>query len=184
MELHYVKFGFIVLCFVISLYYKKPFAALFTAIADYFLVVLVMNEIGVTVFILAHLCYIARFSGTKKFLPFCALFIMPAFAAVWALVGQFVAYLVFVSAIYAQCFLFSLFCALAGFFRKQFPYPNGVFIAVGMILFVFCDICVLIFNVASGSASNIAFNLIWFFYAPSQLLLALSAKNFKVYKIS
>jgi len=145
-------------------------------VADYFLVIRVMNEIGVTIFIAAHLCYIARFSGNKRMLWYCTLFAIPSFVAALALGEQFGTYLVFVSAVYAQCFLLSLFCALNGFFRKRFPRPNGILIVTGMLLFVLCDICVLIFNVSTGEASRVAFNLIWVFYAPSQLLLALSAR--------
>jgi len=178
--LNYVKLGFIVVCFLIALYYKKPYAALFTVVADYFLVIHVMNETGVTIFVAAHLCYIIRFSGNRKLLLFCLLFAIPAFAAAWAVGRQFGYYLVFISAMYAQCFLLSVFCALNGFFCKRFPRPNGVLIVVGMMLFILCDICVLIFNVVVGDASRIAFNLIWVFYAPSQLLLALSARRFQI----
>jgi len=181
LPLYHAKFGFIVICFLIALYYKKPFAALFTMWADFFLVIRLQNETGVTIFVAAHLCYIVRFTGSKRLLPFCMLFAIPAFVASRMLGEQFGTYLVFISTIYAQCFLLSLSCALYSFFRKRFPRPNGVFIVTGMLLFMLCDICVLIFNISTSEASYIAFGLIWVFYAPSQLLLALSARKFELH---
>jgi len=183
LTLYYIKYGFIIICLLITIYYKRPFPALFTAIADYYLVIRLLNEIGVTIFIFAHLCYAVRFTGKKCILLFCLPFTLPSFAAalVW---GQYFGFhLVFAATFYAQCFLLSLTCALVSFFRKRFPHPSGILIITGMMLFVLCDICVLIFQTAHYTAANIAFNLIWLFYAPSQLLLALSTRKFTLKNI-
>ena len=181
--MQHIQFGFIVVCFIIAAYYKRPWPALFTAGADLFLVIMLWDEIGVTVFIAAHLCYIVRFSGNKKLLPFCALFIIPAAFLAWLstnfdLPSRITPYLVFMAVVYAQCFGTAIFLALKGFITKSFPKKNGAMIAAGMLLFAMCDICVLIYSLRLGSVSSTAHSLIWVFYAPSQLLLALSAKGF------
>ena len=51
-----------------------------------------------------------------------------------------------------------------------------------MVLFLGCDICVALYNLSETgihmpAMSQMAGTLIWFFYAPSQALLAASAKD-------
>lgn len=48
-------------------------------------------------------------------------------------------------------------------------------LAIGMTLFVFCDICVGMFNV--GLALNFSSKAMWLFYLPSQALIVLTAKE-------
>ena len=146
MLLDYVKFSFILACLLVAAIHKKPYPALFTAVADYFLVVRGCGEIGVTVFCAAHLCYAARFSGKPQVLPLCALFALPALAAAKLAHGGYIA---FISAVYAQCLVLSLGCALAQFFRRRFARADGLMIAAGMLLFAGCDVCVAIHNAGS-----------------------------------
>jgi len=184
MQYMYVQFGFIALCFLIAAYYKKPWAALFTMLADFFLVIKQSNEIGVTIFIAAHACYIIRFGGSRKLLPFCFFCIFPAGLLMWVgsnfidLPPRISPYLIFVSVVYKQFFIMSLYTAISGYLKNRFQKPNGRLIVAGMLLFAACDVCVLIYNVSSGNLSQTAFKFIWVFYAPSQLLLALSARNY------
>jgi hypothetical protein len=171
------KFLFIVLCFLVSLYYRKPTAMFFTMAADFFLVYLprsAQNDaIGVTVFCLAHICYAVRFSGSKKTALIVPLFALPAFAAMKVIGGG---YLEFISAVYAQCFLMAVIFAVLAVKNKNYTKKYGIIILTGLALFVLCDINVLFYNIGTGAATTFAFWLIWLFYAPSQLLLALSCK--------
>jgi hypothetical protein len=177
MPIYYYKFGFIAICFIIAAYYRKPYPALFTLIADYFLLIgagRFGHEIGVTVFCIAHVCYAMRFSaGDKRLLHFYALFICGALLFVNIIGGG---YLYFAAALYTQCFALSLYTALRGVFTKSYPYINGRLIAAGMTLFALCDICVLLYNTVFIGSHGVLV-LIWMFYLPSQLLLAVSAKS-------
>jgi hypothetical protein len=60
-----------------------------------------------------------------------------------------------------------------------FPKPNSKMIAIGMILFYFCDICVgLDFILPKGTIWLLANSLIWVFFTPAITLLALSCYKY------
>jgi hypothetical protein len=176
LDIFHIKYGVIILCLLFTIHYRKPLPALFTAIADWFLIFGASeysHEIGVTVFCLAHLSYAVRFSGNVKWLPILAPFAVTSSIAAFLTTGG---YLHFIAAVYAQCFALSLFFACKNFFAKSFPRKNAHLIIAGLTLFALCDVCVLIYNTTSDTQSIL--NLIWIFYIPSQILLALSAKDF------
>ena len=68
---------------------------------------------------------------------------------------------------------------------------SNLLFALGMIMFLLCDINVGLFNLSdfvslpehiSGVIYTISSILMWTFYAPSQVLIALSADNFRQYR--
>lgn len=184
----YIKFIYIVICFLISLMYKNGIskrdllllrlALFFTASADYFMLIADNNRAGVYIFILVQLIYIKRYGeiNIKK-------------AAV-AIAGITLFYKYFLEAdiliggslIYAFLFLKSMKAAVRACGFDKFPYPNSFFILIGMFLLFICDTSVALYNILymvwNIDSSSLYF-LIWFFYIPSQLLILLSGRNFK-----
>lgn len=181
-KLEHIYFGIVVFCFFIALINTKPamgkkdyfllIAALFfTVISDLFIIELDKYELGVTTFCVAQLIYFVRHTKKPKYLIYCPLILIPA-----ALVCLFwtQSYLIFISVVYAQCLLLSVVSAIIAFVKKRFLFPNNYFVLVGMVLFLLCDINVALFNLSITDGS-----IIWFFYAPSQVLLAISARRFE-----
>ena len=188
-----LKFIYVAMCFFIAgLSYfrccnKKDWAwltagLLFTVGADYFLVLHNNHLPGVAVFCFVHVCYILRgLNGTRRqqvvlfAVPFLTLSIFIAFVngALPVLAG-----------IYAGLFLANIIVNIR-FFKGQknapqaLPKLNKGLVLAGLILFALCDINVLLFNLPTQLGVDIsfpfAFSLIWVFYLPSQLLLAVSA---------
>jgi len=66
--------------------------------------------------------------------------------------------------------------ALSAFIRhKAYPFPNRIFVPLGMFMFLLCDINVALMNVLTPGAGRAAARiLIWVFYLPSQALLSVS----------
>ncbi len=84
---------------------------------------------------------------------------------------------------YAICLLTSLTKAIKAYKYEIYPNPNGQMIALGMILFLLCDINVALYNILGyiGKVNvfyNISFVSMWLFYLPSQVLLALSGYRY------
>jgi len=187
-----LKFAFVVGCFVIaggSFFFckqKRDWAWLvlgfmFTVGADYFLVVRNLHLPGVAVFCFAHMCYILRAVGSPsvtasrtkpryKVLLFCVLIasIFVVFINGWLIV---------LSGIYAALFITNI--AVNFNFQKI----NRPLVLTGLILFALCDINVALLNLPRHFDINLTFpwtfRLIWVFYLPSQLLLAVSATRLK-----
>jgi len=174
-----LKFAFVVGCFVLagaSYFFckqKRDWAWLtlglaFTVGADYFLVINNRHLPGVAVFCFAHMCYILRATGAtqKKVLIFAAI-----------AVGIFVAFingwLIALSGIYAALFITNIVL------NFKFQKINRLLVLTGLILFALCDINVALFNLPRHFDINFtfpwAFTLVWVFYLPSQVLLAVSA---------
>jgi hypothetical protein len=87
---------------------------------------------------------------------------------------------------YFICLLFSVRGAMVALKKNLYPSPSKYMIAFGMILFLLCDICVALSNLSEllpltgyyfRKVQHISSMLIWFFYLPSQLLLALSGND-------
>ena len=191
-----LKFIFVAACFVIAAlsYFrccnKKDWAwltagLLFTVGADYFLVLHNNHLPGVAVFCFAHVCYILRGlqdtkGGQKVVLlavPFLVLTVALAFinGALLALSG-----------VYGGLFVANLVVNIR-FFRQKgapqtLPRLNKGLALVGLFLFALCDINVLLFNLPQELGLPVtfpfAFGLIWVFYLPSQMLLAVSGVRF------
>lgn len=184
----YIKFIYIVICFLISLMYKNGIskrdllllrlALFFTASADYFMLIADNNRAGVYIFILVQLIYIKRYGeiNIKKAAVAIAgiTLFYKYFLEIDILIGG--------SLIYAFLFLKSMKAAVRACGFDKFPYPNSFFILIGMFLLFICDTSVALYNILymtwNIDSSGLYF-LIWFFYIPSQLLIVLSGRNFK-----
>lgn len=185
-----IRFAIVVFCFLLTIFCKKTLNKLdiqllrlgmfFTVIADLCLIILDYYIIGVSLFCIVQIIYIARydmeyFRSALKILPIVLLFLLIAYL----LLGYFnynVDLLIFLSLFYGVCILFSLYISVKIIRKGKYPYPNNQLILYGIVLFICCDI-----NVAlsyMGVLDNLTFNLIWVFYLPSQSLLALSGYKF------
>lgn len=158
--INFFRFTIICLCILPALRYGVPWAAFYTIISDGLLLFSPYSKIGVYFFCLVHLCYISFLVHKKPpfylffFLLFFLIFPIPVMGAIYA-------------------FLFLVHCSLAFFLWKQKkakPY-FGLYL-LGLFLFICCDILV-----ALGYFTSPQPTLIWIFYAPSQLLLAFTAKE-------
>ena len=188
------KFIFIVACFAVALlsYFfcnsKKDWAWLtaglmFTVGADYFLVLNNNHLPGVAVFCFAHVCYILRGLDASARAKKIALLAVP-FVALFVFFAYRNDRLLLLAGTYAALFLVNIGVNTWHFWQKNTPLPklNKALVLAGLILFVLCDINVALFNMPREFGTPVvfpwAFRLIWVFYLPSQLLLAVSGIAF------
>lgn len=193
-----LKFITILFCFIITLligkdcYNKRDrfliqLARFFTVIADYFLLIKEDFKLGVICFCVVQITYIIRHSLMEKkayknlfFLFFFLLISILTLAVVN--INNFDRKLLALGLIYAVFLLTSVYCGVSTLKRGRFPKEGALLISIGIILFLFCDINVGLFNIVSyiglAKYEKLTGFLIWLFYFPSQLLLSLS--GFKI----
>jgi len=164
-----------------------------TATADGLILLLGQNTAGVWVFCAVQIGYIARYglavarnvknSKARRRLTatgLTALLLLCAWA-VWLYKGTNWPAQTRAACVYAPCLAGSVGFAAAAFIQKAYPFPNKLLILAGMVCFLLCDIHVGLYNLGIGygwvNLGNIV-TVIWLFYAPSQLLLALSALRY------
>lgn len=165
-----VKYTGIVLCFLYSLAIRNTegsIAFLFTLFADYFL--LLRNDsylLGVLSFIIVQLIY-ARIlfrGGCRLLFPVRVLMLVGAFLTLYLLK-------MFDLLNVAALFYYSL---LLGNFISSLTNKENRTLSAGLFLFLCCDICVGLFNlIQSGPVYAFASVMMWVFYLPSQVFLAL-----------
>jgi len=181
------KFVFIFACFVLAAlsYFfcrsKKDWAwltvgLLFTVGADYFLVIHDNHLPGVAVFSFAHMCYILRALNFAEHRQKVALIALP-FVAFFVYLSFINNALLVLTGIYAGLFLINITVNI------KYCKINKPLVLCGLILFALCDVNVLLLNLPRQFGMPVifpwAFYLIWIFYLPSQLLLAVSCVDFK-----
>ena len=166
----YIKYLGIVLCLIYSLFNKKKvqcFAMFFTLIADFFL--LVVNkyyEIGLISFIIVQLVYLYFLGNYNK-----------AYFNMFLLIRGFICvFCVLTLNIIDQLTLLNIlviiyFSNLVLNMVQSHLLPNKI-LAIGLSLFVCCDICVGLHNI--NVAYEVSTFLMWVFYLPSQVLIVLS----------
>jgi len=139
----------------------------FTVLADFFLILFDARIIGQLLFCVTHACYIARArrGGERQRIITALLIAAPVFFLFDVTVA--------LSAAYACLFVQSLYL------NFKCGHENRRLILTGLTLFLLCDVNVLLFNLPGyvnfpASAAKTAYCLIWVFYLPSQLLIALS----------
>lgn len=180
------KFISIVLCFSISLFTginkinKKDvillqFGLFLTVLADLFFLILYNNELGVAIFCIVQILYSIRYDIDKASLiirNFIIIFIIVAilYVVVSILIKE-VDVILFIGLYYSICLITSVWKAINVYINKVFPSTNRYMVVYGMILFLLCDINVLLYNIIGFTNSK---RLIWLFYIPSQILLSLS----------
>ena len=193
----YVKFSYIVLCFIIALFSywfcrsRKDWAFLavamgFTMMSDFFLLIVGNYTIGVFTFCLVHIAYIMRVSTLRQKRLEQILSIISGgglafFAFLFIPILPPVDPLLIIAFVYACLFVLNFICHI-GYFREKGP--GRKIMLAGLILFALCDIHVLMFNLHRFVSVPPEIALwgrmwIWVFYAPSQLLLAISGVKWK-----
>lgn len=162
-------------------------AFLFTAFADYCL--LISNEfiVGVLIFCIVQIIYIFRFtrhliSRGKIFI--CILSVYTVFALVVFTIYKIYGFdlkLSLICLLYACLIIASLITAIRTLSSGFFPFYASMMICIGMILFFMCDVNVFLFNIlelSGGYFAGICGFLIWLFYLPAQVLLSLSGYKY------
>lgn len=178
-----LKYAGILLCVVIAALLRRNSwdrqdsiyllcALVFTCAADLFLLLLNKPVYGIVLFCMAHLLYIRRYRAAW-FTP--AAYITLSAIAVCLAAGSFTTAFPLRNAL-AMLYgvlLVSVFI-LAG--TSPLPRINRRLVMTGMALFLLCDIHVALFNILSASHPYYPFAafFMWFFYLPSQVLLAVS----------
>lgn len=151
-----LRFFWIFLCFLLSFWGGLPLAAFFTLWADYFLLFTEHYAAGLVFFLLVQTAYLQHLRGR----PF----------PLWA-VGLFPLGLCLSLPLLGIGYglLFFLHIKLA--IKKVQPSCSKKLYLFGLFLFLCCDL-----TVAWGYFHTPNPRLIWLFYAPSQLLLAVTAR--------
>ena len=198
-----IKFICIILCFIISILTREhslcnrdlfllQTGLFITILAD--LLLLVLNSyyiLGITLFCIVQIIYSIRYdvgntrSTIRKFI-----IIFVAIPIGYIVINIFIMkvdFLFMIGLYYVVCLLTSLTKAIKTYKYKIYPNPNRHMIALGMILFLLCDINVALYNIIgfislTGKFINILYNIsfisMWLFYLPSQVLLSLSGYKF------
>ena len=150
-------------------------AMFFTAAADFCMLILYKNELGLCFFLLVQALHHFRLCGAKRTAFQAAFCILAAGAA--RVLGQSALYCL--TAGYAAAWVFSVTGTFLAY--RRFPFPNNLMIVSGMVLFLLCDICVGLYNTpALREQSGVFWRMIWVFYLPAQLSISVSAKRHKV----
>lgn len=198
----YIKYSTIILCFIITLLIGKDgfnsrdtllvqLARILTVIADYFLLIKDDFKLGILCFCAVQIIYIIRHSLMEKqvYKNAVFLFIASLFAIVSSKIikiSNFDGELLFIGCIYAAFLLTSVYCGVRALKSSNYPKNSALLICIGLILFLFCDLNVALFNIVQyigyDKYTLLTVFLIWLFYFPSQLMLSLS--GFKVQYIN
>ena len=148
---------------------------IFTLAADVCLLLIYNIYFGLFFFICVQTIYIIRYLSAR----WIAFISIPIFLCLFFLLSFTTLNIMYRLAIVYACAL-SASTLFAYQNRKVYPYPNRVLVPLGMLLFLLCDINVMLYHeLPIGFAGSAAWVLIWIFYLPSQALLALSGAKFK-----
>lgn len=191
--LNIIKYIGIILCFILTLITNcKEYLSdarllqmgmLFTTFADLALVIFDSQLIGVILFTIVQLFYIARYTRDsfrnifkRLLMIFIIIFGIYLFISKFIFKTSFI--LIAAGLFYAICLIVSVVKGLEISRDSSYLNPNKYFIAMGMILFFLCDMSIAIaYILRTYSILNLSYlfsNLIWIFYLPSQTLLAIS----------
>lgn len=189
----YLKYSGILLCLAFAAamiyFYKKDaiiltFALAFTAVSDLFILVLdTYYEIGVTTFFIAQSFYLYRLYVDRLKSIYITLAVRAVLAAITiSVLGVCVGlnYLLIIVSIY---FVMLVVNCVDAFVLSRGGFKNVLF-AVGLLLFIGCDVCVGLHNFGSALGVALPHGLItfvqyamWVFYLPSQVCIACSVSK-------
>jgi len=166
----YIKYLTIFLCLLFVLYQKKKYktiALFFTLLADYFL--LVINkyyEIGLVLFIVTQITYLLYLRSIDKVISKKYLLVR----IIIITIGIIILYLTknnsLLNILVLIYFINLLINCLNAISTKEKLF------ALGLLLFISCDICVGLHN--THLDNSLISILMWIFYLPSQALIVLS----------
>lgn len=166
----YIKYLGIMLCFLFALLNRKRYISitlLFTLISDYFL--LIRNDnylVGIISFIIVQFIYFLYLENNncKKYIK----------------IRIFIYFLIVIVSIFFKlnilyCLTLLYFSTLITNTISSYTNKDLIIFSYGLTLFIGCDICVGLFNILPiGKIYMIVSLLMWVFYLPSQVLIALS----------
>ena len=148
-----------------------------TVVADFFMVIMDINVFGILVFCAVQAVHNYRYTSLPR-------------VKVQTIVGAMVFVITFLitrfDAIFAAGSAYGIFTlySLSGAFmaRSKYPSPNNLIIIIGMILFLACDIFVMInslpiLELYGEKALDFVQKGIWICYLPAQVLLSSSARK-------
>ena len=151
----------------------------FTLGADFFLLFTGYFEAGVSVFLGAHICALIRYRR-QWLLPACIIA-----AALFAALALLLPVLSFaepgavLKAALCTAYGTLIISVTVSTFHSPQPQNSALFSRLGMLLFIMCDVNVMINNSLQESILYTpSVVLMWAFYLPAQTLLALSATDF------
>ena len=166
----YIKYLGIILCFLFALFNKKKYRTIsmfFTLIADYFLLVRNSSyEIGVTSFIIVQIIYMffEKKLEAKYFVKYFY------FRLLVILLGTCFLYVASNFTLLNELVLIYFSSLLV---NTAYAYNiKNFLLALGLTLFVCCDVCVGIHNI--NTQNYLATILMWIFYLPSQVLIVMA----------
>ena len=166
----YIKYAGILLCLIYAIYNKKKnrsIAMFFTLIADYFLLVINKHyEIGLLSFIIVQITYF-YFLGNIDKAYFNMFLLIRGFIAI---AGGLVLLLTNNLSLLNELVLIYFSNLLLNFIQAYIC--GQKLFALGLLLFICCDICVGLHNI--NAALSLATFLMWIFYLPSQVLIVVS----------
>ena len=189
----YLKYAGILLCLAMTglfVYFHRDkdsallcFALFFTAVSDLFILVLdKYYEVGLVTFIITQSAYIYRlYSDRLKKIWISLVVRVAVIAVILGVVGGLsgISFLLVEVGIYIVMLAGNVVDAFL-LCRKS---RENLLFALGLLLFLCCDICVGLhngsmvgLNLAESTRSVIQF-LIWFFYLPAQVLIVLSVSR-------
>lgn len=208
----HIKYLCIVLCFLLSILNSKnllkntevvnyrdigllQLGMFITVIADLCLVIFNFYILGVVFFSLVQITYCVRYTTKKpKVILINFIYVFLGIVLLYEIASLFIKeinVLLPISLFYFICLLTSVSKAMEASKNNLYTSPSKNMIALGMVLFLLCDTCVALSNITVIAPSSgyfmirlqqITCFLIWVFYLPSQLLLALSG-NGKISKV-
>ena len=170
----------------ISIFYML--AITFTLISDYYLLIEgVYNNLSISTFIIAHLMYsvMIYYSSSimnKKWLIIEKSLILVTGVIVFIITKDLFTGLI---TIYGLCLVNNFIDSLILLIKTKELY--ALFLVIGFVLFIGCDICVLLYNLDIFldeskrllEIEDIVVNLIWIFYGPSQFFISLGINRGK-----
>lgn len=165
----------------------------FTVAADLCLVILSYYTMGIFLFCFVQITYIIRHrrgvDKKNKFYKIIGFIVLFAFGSKMVIGNLKILNLgmnhikentIAIGAIYAVLLCYSLYTAFKTFQGKVYTLYSCFFICIGMTLFFLCDINVGISGIVNNvflfgiDVESVSRFLVWIFYLPSQILLALS----------
>lgn len=168
-----------------------------TAVADLFMVILDFNTLGILVFCLVQITYIKRHRRTirkKDKLTWLTLAIILVIIISRILTDSFnkgtnnislSEVTLTLGSIYAIILSYSVYTGWKTVKGNFYPVYSKYLISIGITLFLLCDINVALSSIAQNlfigsiEISAVSRFLVWIFYLPSQVLLALSGYSRK-----
>lgn len=187
-----LKFFSIILCLAITLLIGGKslnvkdklllqFGMMFTVLADLCLLVYNNFLLGLLLFCFVQIIYYIRYKGNLELKESILLIIFFLIGFKLYNIKMKNDFLMVIGLFYTVLFLSSFIKSIEGYRADLYPAPNKYLITIGMSLFILCDINVGLFYIARDSSllSIISERLIWIFYLPSQISLALSGYRFQ-----